>query len=772
MPEGRPARGAAVAAAGDERAPVRAPVAVLLSRFPVITETFILREVVEMERQGQPVRLVPLLRERPAVVHPEALPWIGRALYTPFLSPAIAASNLRALRRRPRAVLRLLARLALGRGLGWSFRVRSLALFPKAVHLAERLPQEGIRHLHAHFATHPTTVAWIAASLADLTYSVTIHAHDLFVRRDLLAEKLGAASWVRLISEFNRRTLRSFLPDLPANRLHVVHVGVEAAPEPADAPAPDTSAGLLCIAALKPYKGIPVLLEACRLLLDRGVELVCDVVGEGPLRRRLEERIRSLDLAGRVRLLGARTQAEVAELIGGATLVVLPSVVASDGQMEGIPVALMEAMAAGKPVVASSLSGVPELIEDGREGRLVPPGDAAALADALEEVLASPQRRRAMGARGREKVAAAFRLDRCVGELLALLDAGAPPPDPELAAALDRLGLLDAGAAAPVPEVAPALGGLGPRAGGGSVGVRPLVAGKDSRVVELLLPHERVPRRAALKLHRSFAGESRPAGERAVREHALLARLSAELPGPGPGDATPSVPRPLGLAAGAGAVLMELCRGERLDRTIRRGRTAVPGSAAAARLASSVRAAGTWLTALQATALPAAGAEEDPRTRLERRTHEDLAALAATGVLPARRLAALERRLGSLLAGVGTGGVVPRHGDFWPGNVFVSPGRVEVVDFEALEAGFAWEDPARFLLHLELTFAYPFLARRGRRLARAFRAGLGRPEAVDPAGLALGRFVSLLAMLRHAPQPRGRLARWQRRRVVRRLERA
>src|SRR5829696_509406 len=146
-----------------------------------------------MERQGQPVRLVPLLHEKPKVVHREALPWMGRALQAPLLSAAVLLANLRALRRRPGLYLRLLGRLLAASAANPGFLLRTLALFPKSVWVAERLEAEGTAHLHAHFATHPATMALIVSSLTGIPWSMTVHAHDIFVSRVLLREKLAAA---------------------------------------------------------------------------------------------------------------------------------------------------------------------------------------------------------------------------------------------------------------------------------------------------------------------------------------------------------------------------------------------------------------------------------------------------------------------------------------------------------------------------------------------------------------------------------------------------
>src|SRR5688500_15065172 len=137
--------------------PARRTVAVLMSRFPTVTETFILREMIEMERQAQPVRVVPMIRENPRVIHEAARPWVGRALYTPFLSLPIVLANVRTMFRRPVRYFSLLARLKLGTLTSPEVFARTLAVFPKSVYLAEELTREGIRHVHAHYATHPST---------------------------------------------------------------------------------------------------------------------------------------------------------------------------------------------------------------------------------------------------------------------------------------------------------------------------------------------------------------------------------------------------------------------------------------------------------------------------------------------------------------------------------------------------------------------------------------------------------------------------------------
>jgi colanic acid/amylovoran biosynthesis glycosyltransferase len=399
--------------------------AVLLSRFPSVTETFILREVDELERQGQPVRLVPMLKETPPVIHEAARPWTSRALYTKYVSPRIAAANARALLRRPLRYVSLLVQLILGTLTKPATLLRTIAIFPKSVFLADELSREGIRHVHAHFATHPTTMALIIASLSDITFSFTVHAHDIQVDRTLLRWKLRETRFVRSISAFNKRFLEELYPAETRGKIMVVHVGIEPEKYEDNArrfeAAPSGIPKILCVAAHRPYKGLPVLIEACRILRDQGIAFRCDVLGTGPMTAELERMIHDRGAGDVISLLGARPEHVVAEMMGESTLFVLPSIIASDGQMEGIPVALMEAMASGRAVVSTSISGIPEIVDDGVSGLLVPPADPDALAAAMRTLLEDRERAREMGRRGQQKVRAEFTLPDCVAQLRARL---------------------------------------------------------------------------------------------------------------------------------------------------------------------------------------------------------------------------------------------------------------------------------------------------------------------------------------------------------------
>jgi glycosyltransferase involved in cell wall biosynthesis len=397
-----------------------------MSRFPTVTETFILREMIELERQGQPVRLVPMLKDNPPVLHDAAKPWLDRAIYTRYLSGSILTANLRALAKQPLRYLGLFAKLFFGTVLRPATFVRTMAVFPKSVFLAAQLTREGVPHIHAHFATHPTTMALIIATLSDITFSFTVHAHDIQLDRSLLRWKLRETRFVRSISDYNKRFLEKLYPNETRGKITVIHVGIE--PEMYEenarrhAFAKTDVPKILCVAAHRPYKGLPVLIEACRTLKGEGLRFQCEVVGTGPMTRELEQLIAEKNVGDVFRLVGAKSQDDVARMMGEATLFVLPSIIASDGQMEGIPVALMEAMASSRAVISTSISGIPELIEHNVNGLLVEQGNAVALAGAMRELLNDPARARAMGVEGQKKVRAEFTLAGTVTQLLERLE--------------------------------------------------------------------------------------------------------------------------------------------------------------------------------------------------------------------------------------------------------------------------------------------------------------------------------------------------------------
>lgn len=396
-----------------------------MSRFPHLPETFILREMNELERQGRQIALYPLIRQRQAVIHAEAEKWLSRARYYPFLSLNVLGVNLLALLKKPRRYLKTLWRVIWENRTAIPFLIRALSIFPKAVLMSVKMQKDGIEHIHAHYATHPALAAWIIQQFAGLTYSVTVHAHDIFVRQEMLSTKLQAADFVVAISEHNRHYLTEKVSFRMAEKIHVIHCGIELsqyAPIKRDQP-PSESFEILNVGSLQPYKGHEVLLQACKRLRERGIPLRCHVIGGGELRPRLEAMTTALDLEDVVVWHGPQPQDEVAKLLPQVDCYVQPSIITSSGKMEGIPVSLMEALAVGLPVVASNMSGIPELVRPNETGYLVPPGDSDRLADTLEYIYHYWQQAAGLAKAGRELVAQEFTIRANVEKLQLLFPA-------------------------------------------------------------------------------------------------------------------------------------------------------------------------------------------------------------------------------------------------------------------------------------------------------------------------------------------------------------
>ncbi|QEC49140.1 glycosyltransferase [Baekduia soli] len=417
-----PPRGAA-AAARPVPPPGQTPVvAYMMSRFPKISETFILTELLAMERRGVRVETYPLLRERATLVHPEAQAVVDRAHYQPAISPAVLASQLHWLRRDPQAYLGALRDVITGTFGSLNFMVGGIGIFPKAAHMARLMQRDGVTHVHCHFATHPAVAGLIIHRLTGLPFSFTGHGSDLHVERRMLPEKVAEAAFVATVSEYNRRLIIDECGGRFADKVHIIRAGVDTsrfdAARGGDRPPQDGPLRIVCVGTLHEVKGQGHLVEACRLLTQRGIPVRCRFIGDGEDREALEARIAEGGLTGSVELLGAATGPEVAAQLRDAHVLVAPSVPTSGGKREGIPVVLMEGMSTGLPVVSSRLSGIPELVVDGVAGLLTEPGDAEAIADALARLHADPELRRRLGEQGRRRVEAEFDVERSIDRLL------------------------------------------------------------------------------------------------------------------------------------------------------------------------------------------------------------------------------------------------------------------------------------------------------------------------------------------------------------------
>lgn len=384
------------------RQPVSGRVVYLVSLFPCWSETFIVREIAELLRLGVDVHIVSLKHASERMVQSDAQTMLPRVMYPPRGLSGLGRALAQILRH-PVASLSELVGLA--RGL-WRHPVvlaKSAVVWWRTLGLAAQVQALRPQHLHAHWATYPSTAAMWLSGRSGIPFSFTAHAHDIFLEDHLIAQKLQRAAFGVTISDFNRRYLAEHVSTLALQRMRIVHCGV--APGAYAYQAEGRIPGrIVSVGRLDAIKGFEHLIEACAILQRRGVYFECRIIGEGPLRAALQARIDALGLGGHVQLLGACKQEQVREALNEASLFALACVVTPQGDRDGIPVALMEAMACGTPVVSTRVSGIPELIEHGVGGLLAEPGDARELARCIEGVLASPGRAQQMARAAREKI--------------------------------------------------------------------------------------------------------------------------------------------------------------------------------------------------------------------------------------------------------------------------------------------------------------------------------------------------------------------------------
>jgi colanic acid/amylovoran biosynthesis glycosyltransferase len=393
-----------------------------MSRFPKLTETFILYEMLLVEEMALNIEIYPLKKERPKVIHPESQTLVERTNYVPFISLGVISSNLRYLMRKPKAYLGALRTSLRATWGSRRYFIGVVAYFPKVVHIAALMAEADIQHVHVHFVGHPTAAAFIIHRLTGIPYSFTAHGGDLHRDQHMLCEKVDEAAFIVSISDYNRNLIADHCGDHSCAKVHVIHCGVNLERFRPGSKDPNKTFSIICVGSLQEVKGQIYLIEACRLLRDRGVDFELHLVGEGEDREKLEEIVRGYHLEQYILFCGSMPHAQLVKVLQQMDLMTLPSVLDKLGRREGIPVALMEGMAMGLPVVSSRLSGIPELVLDGETGYLVEPRDTEGIADAIEKLYRDPELRSRFGNAGRQRIIDEFELHKNVEKLIDLFE--------------------------------------------------------------------------------------------------------------------------------------------------------------------------------------------------------------------------------------------------------------------------------------------------------------------------------------------------------------
>ena len=379
------------------------PIAYLCSEYPAISHTFIHREIETLRQSGMTVHTASIHEPTNTVMMtPEEQREAANTLKV-LSSPlsSMLKAHLHCALNNPQGYLRMAAAAAWLLVRGPRNPVKAAAYFVEAGILLEWVKGLGVTHIHEHFGNPTAFVAMLMKRYGGISFSVSIHGPDIFdnVEPAMLPDKVAQASFVRCISHYCKSQIMRISPPERWSDLHIVRCGVDPSRyEPRPDPG-NTVPNLLCVGRLVPAKGQHLLIEACALLKEKGVEFELTIVGDGPDRTSLERLVSRLGLDGLVTFTGALGQDKVHDEYDKADIFVLGSFA------EGVPVVLMEAMAKAIPVVSTRITGIPELVEHGRSGLLATPGNVGELSMLLGRLIADSELRRRLGAAGRETVA-------------------------------------------------------------------------------------------------------------------------------------------------------------------------------------------------------------------------------------------------------------------------------------------------------------------------------------------------------------------------------
>jgi colanic acid/amylovoran biosynthesis glycosyltransferase len=399
-----------------------APIAYVAQTFPALTQTFVYRETLALQDRGFNIVTCAIWRPDKGNLPQESRHLVDRSFYVfPISWLKFLKAHLNVFLTRPGKYIGTLLFVLTRKGESYRHRLRSCYHFLEAIYLAPELRKRQVRHIHAHFTINAATIALVLSRVLGITFSFTAH-NIFFTDRLLLKEKVRAARFIVAISEFTKQFLTGLVvAEHFGHKIHVVHCGLS--PDdfaPAD-PKPQGGVPLLLfVAQLTERKGAPVLIEACRLLAERGVAFRCVVVGDGPQKPLVEQLVKRYALQQVVELIGSLHQEDVKSYLERADVFVLPCVTASNGDMDGIPVSLMEAMAMEIPTVSTYVSGIPELIENEESGLLVNEKDEVALANALQRLLEDQALCAKLGKNGRHKVIQEFNIHKSASQLATL----------------------------------------------------------------------------------------------------------------------------------------------------------------------------------------------------------------------------------------------------------------------------------------------------------------------------------------------------------------
>ena len=391
----------------------------LYSRYPVISQTFCDTEMLALERFGLVLEIGSVYSPLTSLRHEHISRLRAPIHYAPPQQILrIWEKNAKANGKWPGALVDLHERK-------YDRRAKSEQRARNALYFADLFTRNDVDHFHVHFANRAAHTALFLKEISGIPFSVTAHGQDFMIdlgNDDLLREICAGAEFVAAETDYSRKLLCQRCPDSAA-KIHRVYNGIDLERFPLPLPATiNPAARILSVGRLVSFKGFEHLIDACAELTRRGLDLTCEIVGDGPLRENLQAEIDKANLSSRIALLGSLSQDAVFEKLRAADIFALASVVDGQGASDVFPTVILEAMSAARPVVSTRLAGIPELVVHEETGLLAPPGDATALADALEQLIRDSALRLRYGQAGRGRMEQHFRIEKTVAPLLQLLE--------------------------------------------------------------------------------------------------------------------------------------------------------------------------------------------------------------------------------------------------------------------------------------------------------------------------------------------------------------
>ena len=388
--------------------------AYLFERFPSFGQTFCYREVAEFARQSvtPPIFSIRNPKDEPPQDFDARV--VRRVHYLPEEKELL--DDVRRASKKGKLTMEITGALN-----EWGRRTDFLRLY-QAVYVGLRLREMGIRHIHAHFAGMAARTAFWTSRFFPVTFSFTAHANDIFAPRDFeigLDKLVDAASVIVTETDYAAQFLRERFPER-ADHIQRIYNGLNLV-EFTRADFSSTPPLIVAVGRLIAKKGFADLIRACGLLAEAEKSFQCEIIGEGPLENELRAQIEQLNLENRVTLSGAKPQREVRQRLAAANVFVLPSVVDAQGGMDNLPTVIMEAMAAGLPVISTDIGGISEMVVQNETGFLVQSGNEVALAAAIEKVIDDSLSARRLGHAGYHRAQEFFAIEKNVRELFALL---------------------------------------------------------------------------------------------------------------------------------------------------------------------------------------------------------------------------------------------------------------------------------------------------------------------------------------------------------------